>query len=136
MPDAGTPWAWSDTVAIWTWPGIECQPITIEVYSNADKVELLLNGHPMGRRPVGEEHRFRAEFDTAYEPSELGAIAYRDGTETGCRTLRSATGPVRLHADADRPVRVDVSGPGYPGRLRQRGPVHRGTLRRHRTPHP
>ena len=101
---AGTPWAWSDTVATWTWPGSEGEPVTIEVYGDADEVELLVNGRSLGRQPVGEDHRFRTEFDTTYEPGELLAIAYRDGTETGRHTLRSATGPVRLHTETDRPV--------------------------------
>ncbi|WP_234390342.1 DUF4982 domain-containing protein [Streptomyces sp. MMG1533] len=107
---AGTPWAWSDTVAGWTWPGFEGKPITIEVYGDADEVELLLGGRSLGRRPVGEEHRFRTEFETAYEPGELLAVAYRDGTETGRTTLRSATGPVRLRAEADRPVITAAGG--------------------------
>ncbi|KPI10589.1 Beta-galactosidase [Actinobacteria bacterium OK074] len=101
---AGTPWAWSDTVTSWTWPGFEGEPITVEVYGAADEVELLLNGRSLGRRPVGEEHRFRTAFDTTYEPGELLAVAYRDGTETGRHTLRSATGPLRLRVEADRPV--------------------------------
>ncbi|WP_406437672.1 DUF4982 domain-containing protein [Streptomyces sp. NBC_01613] len=101
---AGTPWAWSDTVASWTWPGFEDEPITIEVYSDTEEVELLLNGRSLGRRPVGEDHRFRTEFETTYAPGELLAIAYRDGSETGRTALRSATGPVGLRAEADRPV--------------------------------
>jgi beta-galactosidase len=101
---AGGPWAWSDTIASWTWPGFEGAPVKVEVYSDADQVELLVNSRSLGRRPVGEDHRFRAEFDTVHEPGELVAIAYRDGVETGRDVLRSATGPVRLTARADRPV--------------------------------
>ncbi|MFG2551518.1 hypothetical protein [Streptomyces sp. NPDC048581] len=58
---------------------------------------------PSCGRPVGER-RFRTKFDTEYEPGELLAIACRDGVETGRHTLRSATGPVRLRAETDRPV--------------------------------
>ncbi|WP_329271417.1 glycoside hydrolase family 2 TIM barrel-domain containing protein [Streptomyces sp. NBC_01451] len=101
---AGTPWAWSDTISSWTWPGFEGAPATIEVYGDADEVELLLDGSSLGRRPVGADHRFRTEFETPYEPGELLAITYRDGTETGRTTLRSATGPVRLRAETDRPA--------------------------------
>ncbi|MFE2424051.1 glycoside hydrolase family 2 TIM barrel-domain containing protein [Streptomyces hokutonensis] len=101
---AGTPWAWSDTVATWTWPGFEGEPVTIEVYGDADEVELLVNGRSSGRRLVGRDHRFRAEFETEYEAGELLAIAYRDGIETGRHVVRSATGPVRLCAETDRPV--------------------------------
>ncbi|MEV7887041.1 glycoside hydrolase family 2 TIM barrel-domain containing protein [Streptomyces sp. NPDC002817] len=101
---AGTPWAWSDSVSSWTWPGSEGKPVAVEVYGDADEVELLVNGRSSGRQPVGEDHRFRTEFDTTYEPGELLAIAYRDGIETGRHTLRSATGPIRLRANADRPA--------------------------------
>lgn len=97
-------WAWSDTLAGWTWPGHETDPIIVEVYSAADEVELLVNGRSLGRNPVGEQHRFRTEFETAYEPGELLAIAYRDGVESGRDIQRTATGPVVLQAVADRPV--------------------------------
>ncbi|MET9830367.1 glycoside hydrolase family 2 TIM barrel-domain containing protein [Streptomyces sp. NPDC006385] len=107
---AGMPWAWTDSVAGWTWPGHEGQPVTVEVYSAADEVELLVNGRSAGRLPVGEEHRYRAEFDTVYEPGELLAIAYRGGVETGRHLLRSATGPVQLRAQADRPVITPAHG--------------------------
>ncbi len=100
----GTPWAWSDSISSWTWPGSEGAQVTVEVYSDADEVELLLNGHSLGRQPAGENHRFRVEFDTVYQPGELLAIAYAGGAETGRHVLRSAVGPVLLRAEADRPV--------------------------------
>ncbi|GGX30890.1 glycoside hydrolase family 2 TIM barrel-domain containing protein [Streptomyces lomondensis] len=101
---AGMPWAWTDAVSSWTWPGYDGRPVTVEVYSDADEVELLVNGRSLGRLPVGEDHRFRADFDTVYEPGELLAIAYRGGVETGRHLLRSATGPVLLRAQADRAI--------------------------------
>ncbi|MDW6057570.1 DUF4982 domain-containing protein [Streptomyces sp. FXJ1.4098] len=101
---AGSPWAWSDAISSWTWPGFEGKPITVEVYSDADEVELIGNGNSFGRRPVGPEHRFRTEFEIVYVPGELVAVAYRDGAETGRTSLRWANGPVRLTAEADRDV--------------------------------
>ncbi len=35
------PWAWSDTIANWTWPGFEGTTVPVEVYSDADEVEVL-----------------------------------------------------------------------------------------------
>ncbi|MFE2884689.1 glycoside hydrolase family 2 TIM barrel-domain containing protein [Streptomyces sp. NPDC059272] len=107
---AGSPWAWSDAIASWTWPGFEGSPVTVEVYGAADEVELLLNGRTLGRRPVGAEHRFRTEYDTEYAPGELLAVAYRDGAETARHTLRTATGPIRLRVEADRPVITATGG--------------------------
>jgi beta-galactosidase len=100
----GTPWAWSDSISSWTWLGYEGKPVTVEVYSDADEVELLVNGRSLDRKAVGDGHRFRAEFETAYEPGELLAVAYTGGTETGRHVLRSATGEVLLRAEADRQV--------------------------------
>jgi beta-galactosidase len=100
----GTPWAWSDSVASWTWPGSEGSPVTVEVYSDAEEVELLVNGRSLGRRAAGDSHRYRAEFEAVYEPGELLAIAYAGGKEAGRHLLRSAAGPVLLRGEADRPV--------------------------------
>ena len=100
----GTPWAWSDSVASWTWPGSAGSPVTVEVYSDADEVELLINGRSLGRKPAGDSHRFRAEFETVYQPGELLAVAYAGGTETGRHLLRSAAGPLQLRAETDRQV--------------------------------
>lgn len=100
----GSPWAWSDAVATWTWPGHQGAPVTVEVYSDAEEVELLCNDVSFGRRPVGVKHKFRTEFEIVHEPGELVAVAYRDGIETGRTALRSADGPVRLKARADRDV--------------------------------
>ena len=95
---SATPWAWSDTVGSWAWSGAEGKPVTVEVYSDADEVELLLDGESLGIAPVGEKNRFRAEFEVTYAPGELVAVARTGGEETGRFALRSATGPVGLAA--------------------------------------
>ncbi|MFI6691199.1 glycoside hydrolase family 2 TIM barrel-domain containing protein [Streptomyces sp. NPDC050433] len=135
-------WAWSDSVTSWTWPVDEGSELTVEVYSDAPEVELVLNGRSVGRAPTGPEHRFRCAFRVPYEPGELVAIAHRDGAAAERRAVRTAAGPVtvravtdreRLSADgselafveielvdedgtlftaSDRKVTVDVSGPG------------------------
>ncbi|MFJ9390783.1 glycoside hydrolase family 2 TIM barrel-domain containing protein [Nocardioides sp. NPDC101246] len=85
-----TPWSWSDTVSSWSWPDFEGSPIRVEVYSDADDVELLLDGEPVGREKVGESRAFRADFELTYAAGELTAIAYRNGQESGRTSLRSA----------------------------------------------
>jgi hypothetical protein len=136
-----TPWAWSDSVASWTWPGHEGRPVTVEVYADADEVALLRDGTEVARTPVGEQRPMLAVLATTYVPGELVAVAYRAGAEVGRTGLATATEPslavsadrTRLRADdadlafvaielrdadgrlvtgADRPVTVTVSGPG------------------------
>ncbi|ABW12601.1 glycoside hydrolase family 2 sugar binding [Parafrankia sp. EAN1pec] len=95
-------WSWSDSVSSWSWNGHEDRPVRLEVYSAADEIELLVNGRRVGTAPAGEKNRFKAEFETVYEPGEIVAVAYTGGRETGRTSLRSATGEVRLDAAADR----------------------------------
>ncbi|NYJ08533.1 glycoside hydrolase family 2 TIM barrel-domain containing protein [Petropleomorpha daqingensis] len=105
---ATTPWAWSDSVGSWSFAGAEGRPVTVEVYSDADEVELLLDGRSLGVAPVGERNRFRAEFEVTYQPGELTAVARTGGEETGRFSLRSAAGDMRLTAVPDRSaVRAD-----------------------------
>jgi len=105
-----SPWAWTDVVSSWSWDGHEGAPVVVEVYADADEVELLLNARSLGRQPAGADHRFRAGFEARYEPGLLEAVAWRGGTETGRTQLRSATGPVLLDARADRSeIRADPS---------------------------
>jgi len=96
---SATPWAWSDTVGSWSWAGAEGKPVTVEVYSDADEVELLLDGRSLG---TAKTDRFRAEFQVTYQPGVLTAVAGTGGEETGRFSLRSAAGPVVLSAVADR----------------------------------
>jgi beta-galactosidase len=99
-----SPWSWSDVVSSWSWDGSPASgaPTTVEVYADADEVELFLNDRSLGTRPVGAAHRFRAEFEVAFAVGSLEAVARRRGQEVGRTTLRSATGPVQLAVHADR----------------------------------
>ena len=101
---AGTPWSWGDVVSSWSWVGHEDAPVTVEVYADADEVELLVNGHSVGRQPSGAPHRYRSVFEATYEPGLLEAVAWRDRAEIGRTAIRSAGEPVLLVADVDRSV--------------------------------
>lgn len=95
-----TQWSWSDSISSWTWKGFEGKPIKVEVYSDSEEVELVLNGKALGKMETGEKNRFKAIFDTIYENGLLEAIAYTNGKETG-RTKLVTVGEV-----AD--IKVDV----------------------------
>ena len=62
----------------------------MEVYSDADQVELLINGTSQGRKTVGEDMPYKAVFDVCYQPGEVTAVAYQEGQETGRTTLTTA----------------------------------------------
>ncbi|HXH33980.1 MAG TPA: DUF4982 domain-containing protein [Plantibacter sp.] len=97
-----SPWAWSDSVGSWTWPGFEGAPVTVEVAADADEVVLLLDGVELARGPVGERRPKLASLETVYQPGSLEAVAYRAGAEVGRTSLASAAGPTTLVVTADR----------------------------------
>lgn len=101
-------YTWSDSVASWSWAGYEGRPITVEVYSDADEVELLLDGESIGTAPAGAEHRYLAVFESTYRPGELVAEARTGGRVVGRTRLRSAGAEVVLTATPDREaIRAD-----------------------------
>lgn len=101
-------WAWSESLASWDWDVPEGTPITVEVYSDAEEIELVLNGESLGRRASGVDHSFRGEFDTAFYCGELVAIAYTDGRETSRTALLTPSDEVRLDVVPDRRT-IDAS---------------------------
>lgn len=100
----GTPWACSNAIESWTWTGFEGQPIKAEVYSDADEVELLINGNSQGRQPAGEKHRYKAVFDTVYHAGCIEAIAYTKGRETGRYEISTAGSKKILNVAVDSSV--------------------------------
>lgn len=97
-----TPWSWSDSISSWSWEGYEGKPVKIEVYSNAEEVELLVNDQVVGKAGAGREHAFRAEFETTYRPGDITAVAYTNGRETGRYSLSSAGSGLNLSVEVDR----------------------------------
>jgi len=86
----------------------------VEVYSEAEEVELLLNGNSIGVAPAGPANRLRAEFDVEYQPGELVAVARHGGVEVARTVLRTAGPPTTIAATADRTaIRADDTDLGY-----------------------
>ena len=43
----------TDSIRSWSWEGCEGRVATVEVYADADRVDLLLDGHLVGSEPAG-----------------------------------------------------------------------------------
>lgn len=114
--------AWRGTNAIpsWAWQGCEGRMATVEVYTDAARVKLLLNGAPIGEKAVVD---FRAVFEVPYAPGTLTAVSLDEqGRELGRSSLCSAKGELhvalRPEVQAARPgqiVYVPVSIEGADG---------------------
>jgi beta-galactosidase len=61
----------------WNWKGREGQPIDVWVNSNADNVELFLNGKTLGKKNMPRNSHL--QWTVPYEPGTLEAIAYKKG---------------------------------------------------------
>lgn len=101
MQHSMTAWMLKDNIASWTWPGYEGKPANIDVYSNADEVELFLNGVSLGRKPAGEANGFATSYEMTYEPGELLAVSYKDGCETGRHVLYTAGNEVQMQVECE-----------------------------------
>ncbi len=73
---------WSDFDVLqvsphWNWAGKEGQPIDVWVNSNANNVELFLNGKSLGKKEMLRNSHLN--WSVNYEPGTLEAIGYRNG---------------------------------------------------------
>ncbi len=96
-----TPWVMSDSTSGWNFKGCENKPVIVEVYSNADEVELFCNDKSIGKKQVTAEDNCRVLFETTYQPGRLKAVSYVAGKETGEYEISTASGNVRLKAEFD-----------------------------------
>jgi beta-galactosidase len=97
-----SPWGWDPVEESWTFPGREGQTTRVDVYSDADEVELLVNGVSAGRKPAGDAAKNKASFEAVYQPGAIEAVSYRGGKEMGRAQLQTAGQPVQLRLVADR----------------------------------
>jgi beta-galactosidase len=88
-------------------------------YSNAEEVELFLNGKSLGRKkrfsdewemPVGHNvsdtgkfvSKYRLIWQVPYQPGTLKAVAYSGGKQVAEQEIRTASMPARIKLIADR----------------------------------
>ncbi len=73
-------WTDNDVLHIsphWNWAGKEGQPIEVWVNTNADNVELFLNGKSLGKKDMPRNRHLK--WTVNYEAGKLEAIAYKQG---------------------------------------------------------
>jgi beta-galactosidase len=109
----------------WNWAGREGQPIPVMAYTNAEEVELFLNGQSLGRKKKGAElfempvgpkisegrrflTKYRLVWQVPYAPGTLKAVAYLGGKAVATSEVRTASVPARLVLEPDRSkIRAD-----------------------------
>ncbi|AXT50230.1 DUF4982 domain-containing protein [Aquimarina sp. BL5] len=103
----------------WNWEGKEGENIPVFVYTNAEEVELFLNGTSYGKKIKGKDiteipseyHEFkkgmfrtkyRLSWDVPYQPGELKVIAYKNSKEVATDIRKTAGKPAKISLVADR----------------------------------
>lgn len=64
---------WTDTVEGWTYEGLEGKPTWVDAYTDADFLEIYINGKKAGEAKV---ENYFAKIPCIYQPGELLGIAY------------------------------------------------------------
>jgi beta-galactosidase len=95
-------WGWPDERPSWTWDGVDGKTLAVRVYSACEKVELLLNGKPIGAQDTSRQTKFLATFQVPYAPGTLKAVGYSGGRKVAECELKTAGKPAALRLSSDR----------------------------------
>ena len=90
------------------WNRAEGQTLSLVTYTNADEVELVLNGKSLGKQQNDVKNaKMRNQIrwnNVKYEPGKLVAIARTNGREVARHQIETTGEAVRLKAEADNAV--------------------------------
>jgi len=93
-------WRWTNAIASWSWRGCEGNKAIVEVYSDANAVELQLNSGKIGRKKI---KNCKAVFKTKYQPGTLTAITFdANGKELSRASLVSAEGAISINVKPEK----------------------------------
>jgi beta-galactosidase len=99
-----TGWAVYPTLPTWSWAGQEGKAMQVDVYSGAEKVQLILNGKLIGEQPTGRDQEFKATFSMPYTPGTLKVVGIRNGHPVAESVLTTADNASKLRLTADRTI--------------------------------
>ena len=88
--------------ANWNWEPFNGKPIPVWCYTNADAVELFLNGTSLGERTVTDRKDLHLEWSVPYAAGTLRAVARRGGQVVATDEVTTAGPPAQLTMGADR----------------------------------
>ncbi|WP_019028916.1 glycoside hydrolase family 2 TIM barrel-domain containing protein [Colwellia piezophila] len=111
----------------WNWPNRVGQTIPVVAYSNAEEVELFVNGKSHGikvmgvdkvRIPVALRYKkqmkhfdspYRLQWDVKYQAGDIKVVAYNDGKVVAEKQIYTAGIPAQVQLTADRSI-IDADG--------------------------
>ena len=126
--EMGSMWSFPYVYKNWNYAGFEGKPVELVVYSNAEEVEVLVNGKSLGKKKVCMERPWpnTATFEAVYEPGTVTAISYKDGKKVSrdelvtvgkaCK-LKLTPEKIEMRADGHDAIFVNIEICDEKGRL-------------------
>jgi beta-galactosidase len=98
---------WSDKPMVhvlphWNWKGFEGKEIPVWANSNAESVELFLNGKSLGSRSSKDLVKLHYEWKVPYEPGTLKAVGKKGDQVVASDQVITAGDPAKIQLTADR----------------------------------
>jgi len=106
----------------WNWPNKVGESIPVVAYTNAEEVELFVNGKSMGKKRKGVDKvrlpvslrydksvthfdsPYRLRWDVKYHPGNIKVVAYNNGKKVAEKLVKTASASAQLKLMADRKV--------------------------------
>lgn len=104
--EAVSAWGWADVTESYSFPGFEGKEIRLDIYSNADEVEIRINGIVIDRVEVPET--YIVQKNVIYEPGVIEVANYRDGKRMESSSLKTVGKASALRLTAARTDANDV----------------------------
>ncbi len=92
---------WNGLNSHWTWPA-EIKTLRVYTFTNADQVELILNGKSLGEKRLADFGEHIIHWDVPNEPGTLEAVARINGTVVATHNLKTSGLAARLQLISDR----------------------------------
>jgi beta-galactosidase len=101
--------AWTNTPVVhllphWNWEQFTGKEIPVWCFTNADSVELFLNGKSLGSQTWRNRRFMHLEWSVPYAPGVLKAVGSTDGKVVAVDEIHTAGKPVKIVLKADRSV--------------------------------
>ncbi|WP_380879342.1 beta-galactosidase [Sphingomonas sp. DBB INV C78] len=89
-----------DILPHWNWDGRDGEMVAVMVATNLERVELRLNGKPVGSGTPDPYDMI--SFDVPYRPGTLEAVGWKDGRIAATSKVETTGSPIRLRLTPDR----------------------------------
>lgn len=106
----------------WNWQNMIGETIPVYAYTNAEEVELFVNGKSMGKKVKGVDKAellidfvrwdtlglkdykspYRLRWDVKYQPGSIKVVAYTDGKVVSEKEIHTSGAPAAVKLTADR----------------------------------